>query len=79
MLSKIIKKALPKTLLTRTQYTFAQDWSHLYGGIIRFEDNTLGEDLLAVREQALNFAKTKLSPFAMEWEKNHTWPVEMFR
>ena len=32
-----------KPLLTRTvRYRFAHDWSHIYDGIYRFEDNTLG-------------------------------------
>ncbi len=79
MLQKILNKSIIKCLNRTQAYTFAQDWSHLYNGIIRFEDNTLGEDILAIREQALSFAKTKLSPFAMDWEKNHTWPVDMFR
>lgn len=77
MISRIVKKISP--LSFRSKGFFAQDWSHIYDGIYRFEDNSLGEDLLAVRDQALAFAKTKISPFAMEWEKDHTWPVEMFR
>ena len=62
-LSKIVR------ITTSTSFGFAQDWSHIYDGIYRFEDNTLGEDILAIREQALTFAKTKLSPYAQEWEK----------
>ena len=57
------------------RFSFAQDWSHLYNNIYKFEDNTLGEETLAIREQALDFAKKKLSPFAMEWEKNAYFPV----
>ena len=63
MITQIIKKFTP--LSFRNKACFAQDWSHIYDGIYRFEDNSLGEDLLAIREQALTFAKTKLSPFAM--------------
>ena len=43
------------------------DWSHIYDGIYKFEDNSLGEDLLALRSQALDFAKKKISPYAIEW------------
>lgn len=73
-------KSLASSILTRSvRRSFAQDWSHIYNGIYQFEDPTLGEDALAIREQALTFAKTKLSPFSAEWEKNHTWPVETFK
>lgn len=33
----------------RSIANFAQDWSHVYDGIFRFEDNTLGEGVLAIR------------------------------
>lgn len=79
MIKQIVNKLSPCIGRNPQRYWFAQDWSHVYDGIYRFEDSTLGEEVLAIREQALNFAKTKLSPFAMEWEKNHTWPIEMFR
>ena len=65
--------------MMKIRYGFAHDWSHIYDGIYRFEDNSLGEDVLAIREQALNFAKTKLSPYAMEWEKEAYFPVEAMR
>ena len=64
MIGKVIKQCGLTQLTRSARFGFAQDWSHIYDGIYRFEDNSLGEDLLAVREQALNFAKTKLSPFA---------------
>ena len=44
-LHKIIK---PQNTL-QNRYGFAQDWSHIYNGIYQFEDNTLGEDNLAIR------------------------------
>lgn len=69
MITKILRRANSTLLTVNLRNNFAQDWSHIYDGIYRFEDNTLGEEILAIREQALNFAKTKLSPFAMEWEK----------
>ena len=65
MLRQVLTRVPPRMLNNKSRVGFAQDWSHIYDGIYRFEDNTLGEDLLAVREQALNFAKTKLSPYAM--------------
>lgn len=65
MISKIVRKYNTFGLTKLNRCSFAQDWSHIYDGIYRFEDNTLGEDILAIREQALNFAKTKLSPFAI--------------
>lgn len=37
------------TLILKTKAPFAQDWSHVYDGIFRFEDKTLGEDVLAIR------------------------------
>lgn len=39
----------------------------------------MGEDALAIRNQALDFAKKKLSPFAIEWEKKEYFPVEAMR
>ncbi len=39
----------PTTLNLKTKAPFAQDWSHVYDGIFRFEDKTLGEDVLAIR------------------------------
>lgn len=50
------------------QYRFAQDFSYVYDGIANFEDNLgLGEDLMLIRGQALEFAKQKLAPHAAEW------------
>ena len=51
------------------------DWSHIYDGIYKFEDNTLGENVLDIRNAALEFAKKKLSPYAMDWEKEAYFPV----
>ena len=34
---------------------------------------------MAIREQALDFAKRKLSPYAMEWERDKYFPVEAMR
>lgn len=79
MIKHLIRTCNPRLFLHKNNSSFAQDYSHVYDGIFRFEDKTLGEDVLAIREQALNFAKVKLSPFALEWERDHVWPVEMFR
>lgn len=47
------------------RFYFAQDFSHVYDGITTFEDTQgLGEDCLMIRNQALEFAKKKLAPFA---------------
>jgi hypothetical protein len=43
MLTKIINKNLLNNLIIKNNAFFAQDWSHIYDGIYRFEDNTLGE------------------------------------
>ena len=65
--------------LTTIQNYRVHDWSHIYDGIYKFEDQSLGEDLLALREQALDFAKKKLSPHAIDWERDVYFPVEAFR
>lgn len=65
MIKQLVNKLYSNSLRSTSRFGFAQDWSHIYDGIYRFEDNTLGEDVLAIRDQALSFAKTKLSPFAM--------------
>jgi alkylation response protein AidB-like acyl-CoA dehydrogenase len=65
-------------LSNRISYS-VHDWSHIYDGIYKFEDNTLGESVLDLRTQALDFAKKKLSPYAIEWEKNEYFPVEAMR
>lgn len=62
---QICKTLVGSSILRSSRFSFAQDWSHLYNNIYKFEDNTLGEDILAIREQALDFAKKKLSPYAM--------------
>lgn len=62
-LTNNIIKAAPR--LIQTQTYSVHDWSHIYDGIYKFQDNTLGEDLLALRTQALDFAKKKLSPYAI--------------
>lgn len=49
MFSKAITRANSQLLNLSLKGNFAQDWSHIYDGIYRFEDNTLGEDLLAIR------------------------------
>jgi hypothetical protein len=61
--------------LLLTPRSNVHDWSHIYDGIYKFEDQTLGEDLLALRTQALDFAKKKLSPHAIEWERQEYFPV----
>jgi hypothetical protein len=65
--------------LLKTSRFAVHDWSHIYDGIYKFEDSSIGSDLLDLRTQALDFAKKKLSPFAIEWEKNEYFPVEVFR
>ena len=46
--NKLIKSQT--ALINRLNFAnFAQDWSHVYDGIFRFEDNTLGEGVLAIR------------------------------
>lgn len=79
-LASTFTRHLPSTrsLLNNARF-YAHDWSHIYDGIYKFEDNTLGEDILALRTQALDFAKKKLSPYAIEWEKEKYFPVEAFR
>ena len=65
--------------LLRQQRAGVHDWSHIYDGIYKFEDNSIGEDLLDLRNQALDFAKKKISPYALDWEKEAYFPVETFR
>lgn len=79
MIHRITTKSRAFSQLLQLHQGFSQDWSHLYDGIYKFEDSTLGEDILAIREQALDFAKKKLSPYAMEWERDHYFPVEAMR
>jgi len=80
MLRKISK--LSPTITKRSQPSlifgnrfYVHDWSHIYDGIYKFEDSTLGEDILTLRQQALDFAKKKLSPYAIDWEKDAYFPV----
>ena len=68
-----------RSALTTSNRFAVHDWSHIYDGIYKFEDQGLGEDLLALREQALDFAKKKISPYAIEWEKDAYFPIETFR
>lgn len=75
-----VARGIPSLLRSTTQLRFSiHDWSHIYDGIYKFEDSTLGPDLLSVREQALDFAKKKLSPYAIEWEEKEYFPVETLR
>jgi hypothetical protein len=62
MINHFVKYCTKSIFHNKIKVYFAQDWSHVYNGIFRFEDSTLGEEVLAIREQALNFAKSKLSP-----------------
>ena len=32
----------PLNLINKNVFGFAHDWSHIYDGIYKFEDNTLG-------------------------------------
>ena len=73
-LASTLSARLPTALL-RTPAFAVHDWSHVYDGLYKFEDNTLGEQTLELRTQALDFAKKKLSPYAIEWEKNVYFPV----
>lgn len=70
-----VTKRITQAGLLRQQRAAVHDWSHIYDGIYKFEDNSLGEELLDLRTQALDFAKKKLSPFAMDWEKEAYFPV----
>lgn len=53
MLRKV--SALSRTLrgITHKQRMGVSDWSHIYDGIYKFEDNALGENVLDIRNQAL--------------------------
>jgi hypothetical protein len=42
MIRQIAKQYQLNTLFKKSRAFFAQDWSHVYDGIYRFEDNTLG-------------------------------------
>lgn len=66
LLSTLARVPRTSSLLLKPRAN-VHDWSHIYDGIYKFEDQTLGEDLLALRTQALDFAKKKLSPYAIEW------------
>jgi len=39
----------------------------------------LGEDQLAIRDMALGFAAERIAPFAIEWDRHKTFPVETMR
>ena len=45
--------AYPCNTLTTRSSSSISDWSHIYEGIHHFEDNSLGEDVLDIRNQAL--------------------------
>ena len=75
MLTKIVRSRLLSQSLTLRGRGNVSDWSHIYDGIYKFEDNTLGENVLDIRNAALEFAKKKLSPYAMDWEKEAYFPV----
>lgn len=47
-----VLRGLARSLTTRTTASVS-DWSHIYDGIYKFEDNSLGEDALDIRNQAL--------------------------
>jgi hypothetical protein len=42
MIKIVNKLAKPLNLLNKNKFAFAHDWSHIYDGIYKFEDNTLG-------------------------------------
>lgn len=42
-------------------------------------DFTFNDDELAIRDMARDFAENEMAPFASEWDKNHTFPVETLR
>ena len=42
MIRQITKQYQLNRLFKKNSAFFAQDWSHVYDGIYRFEDNTLG-------------------------------------
>ncbi len=39
----------------------------------------LGEDQLAIRDMALGFAAERIAPYAIEWDRSKTFPVETMR
>ena len=39
----------------------------------------LGEDQLAIRDMALGFAAERLAPFAIEWDREKHFPIEVMR
>ncbi len=39
----------------------------------------LGEDQLAIRDMALGFAAERIAPYAIEWDRHKTFPVETMR
>lgn len=68
-----------RSLLTSNKF-FVADYKQVYDGIINFEDKgALGEDLFEIKSQALEFAKQKLAPFSLEWEKHNHFPVEVMK
>jgi hypothetical protein len=70
---------LSRGLLNRIRFGVA-DYKQVYDGILGFEDKgALGEDLYQIKSHALEFAKQKLAPFSLEWEKNNHFPVEVMK
>ena len=62
MLNKRVTRLF--ALVNKQRYG-VQDYSHIYDGILKFQDNNgLGEDMLQIKNQALEFAKKKLAPFS---------------
>jgi alkylation response protein AidB-like acyl-CoA dehydrogenase len=39
----------------------------------------LGEDQLAIRDMALGFAAERIAPFAIEWDREKHFPVDIMR
>lgn len=74
MINRVVSSALRNGLVYRSKAN-VHDWSHIYDGIYKFEDNSLGEEILDLRNQALDFAKKKLSPHSLDWEKDAYFPV----
>ena len=62
--------------LLSTPRFFVADYKQVYDGILNFEDKGgLGDDLFQLKSHALEFARQKLAPFSLEWEKKNYFPV----
>jgi hypothetical protein len=67
MLTKFLKASPNISIIMRHKFT-------------EFNDITpLTEDETAIQSAALEFAKTKLLPFANEWDQNHHFPVDVIK